>query len=643
MPEKQWNDDLANIAKLGFVYVQMGQGAWPRFEPKDGTTDFSWMDRCIDLATRHKLKVILCPGTDVPPAWLFAGNPEVEAVSPESRRYVGSQRYAGLTQPLYRDRVERITHTLAKRFGDNTSVIGWIVQENSVPDYADTARIAFQAFMKDKAKGSLDTLHKRWANPDGAQVYGDWRQIAIPNPTAGFQNVYEQRDYQRFLDNLSTELLQSQVDILKKFTLNQFVSACNSTATYSTSQKEEWERRVAGINPFLISGQDFPSSAVWPGDDDRQPLLEHDLMQSVAGHGGQAGLPLLREDYYFRPGRIRLKIWQQFGLGVDFLTLTQYTGGMVHPGTQTLTPQGQEIIETLDAIEKLKGYRMLEAVQPFALSKLKTAILYDHDAMALTEMATSETRDNANLREAYNAIRATGAPITFVPPGLELSIKDFSVLVIPNHTTATPEEIARWKRYVRQGGQLLLYGNVGRRLEKGPLPDAPYGSTLGSLTGVRATGLSSSGPMVRVRDAKFLAQGPCYLLEPLPGMQDSVEAYGTYSGTAQSLPDIWLDKMAIAERRIGKGRVVYAGAHCVSQSNNPTEWVSDILANYYKMAGAEPLSLPANVYADWHEGLMVITNCSQITFNPPYPEKDRIIGTGLTILPGDVGVYKFYK
>ncbi len=69
-PEAQWERDFANMARMGFEFVHMGEFAWAFMEPEEGRFDFAWLDRAVALAAKHGLKVILCTPTPTPPAWL---------------------------------------------------------------------------------------------------------------------------------------------------------------------------------------------------------------------------------------------------------------------------------------------------------------------------------------------------------------------------------------------------------------------------------------------------------------------------------------------------------------------------------------------------------------------------------------------
>ena len=75
-PATQWSRDMANIKQLGMEFVHMGEFSWAFMEPTEGTFDFSWLDKNIELAAARGLKVVLCTPTPAPPVWLTQKYPD---------------------------------------------------------------------------------------------------------------------------------------------------------------------------------------------------------------------------------------------------------------------------------------------------------------------------------------------------------------------------------------------------------------------------------------------------------------------------------------------------------------------------------------------------------------------------------------
>ena len=51
------------MERMGFEFAHMAEFAWENMEPQEGKFDFEWLDKAIELAARHHLKLILCTPT----------------------------------------------------------------------------------------------------------------------------------------------------------------------------------------------------------------------------------------------------------------------------------------------------------------------------------------------------------------------------------------------------------------------------------------------------------------------------------------------------------------------------------------------------------------------------------------------------
>ena len=98
-PQEQWERDLRNIKQFGFEFIHVGEFAWAFMEPEEGKFDFAWLDRVVELAAKHGLKVILCTPTPTPPVWLVKKHPEVLVVDDYGRRMEhGTRQHCHLVQ-----------------------------------------------------------------------------------------------------------------------------------------------------------------------------------------------------------------------------------------------------------------------------------------------------------------------------------------------------------------------------------------------------------------------------------------------------------------------------------------------------------------------------------------------------------------
>src|SRR3954469_5231431 len=125
-PREEWDRAFANMEKLGFEFVHMAEFAGENMEPEEAKFDFEWLDKAVELAARHHLKIILCTPTPTPPAWMYEKYPEAYLVGADGRRREhGSRGNNALADKDYLRLTERVLTELAKRYGKNPAVWGW--------------------------------------------------------------------------------------------------------------------------------------------------------------------------------------------------------------------------------------------------------------------------------------------------------------------------------------------------------------------------------------------------------------------------------------------------------------------------------------------------------------------------------------
>jgi beta-galactosidase len=84
-----WDRDLGNIAALGFNTIKFWV-QWRWNNPREGKYFFEDIDTLMDLAARHRLRVMLNTIVDVAPAWIYRKYPDASMLTLDGRR-VGPQ------------------------------------------------------------------------------------------------------------------------------------------------------------------------------------------------------------------------------------------------------------------------------------------------------------------------------------------------------------------------------------------------------------------------------------------------------------------------------------------------------------------------------------------------------------------------
>ena len=184
-PQNRWAYDMTNISRLGISTIRFGEFAWAKLQPAPDKYDFSWMDEAIELAGKSGLKVILATPTACPPVWLVEQHEDVMPVDREGKRAgFGGRQHRCFNSPSYLEYSQRITKELAKRYGQNDTVIGWQIDNELGGEqktcYCEHCRRKFQERLKEKYK-SLDKLNELWMTDFWSQKYSEWSQIPVPS------------------------------------------------------------------------------------------------------------------------------------------------------------------------------------------------------------------------------------------------------------------------------------------------------------------------------------------------------------------------------------------------------------------------------------------------------------------------------
>jgi beta-galactosidase len=224
--ESEWEIDFRQMHELGINATRMGEFAWALFEPAPGKFEFGWMDKAIEIASRHGVEVILATPTASVPPWLYEAHPDVLTGNDLGLYTYGGRKGYCTSSQNYLDACARVVTALAEHYGRNSGVIGW--QLDNEPGYPFTSydpvsEKAFQVWLE-KRYGTLDNLNRIWNGAFWSNMYTEWSQIHFPRNSAegGWQPAIS-LDYRRFYSDSFLNHLHRQATILHQHVQNQFV------------------------------------------------------------------------------------------------------------------------------------------------------------------------------------------------------------------------------------------------------------------------------------------------------------------------------------------------------------------------------------------------------------------------------------
>lgn len=647
--ESQWERDLKQMHELGFEFTHFAEFAWAQLEPQEGVYDFSWLDRAVALAAKYDLKVVMCTSTATPPVWLSRKYPEILLKSEDGTvQDHGARQHASFASPVYRKLAYRMIEELARHYGNDSRIIGWqLDNEPAVQfDYNQAAEEAFREFLKEKYHHNIQELNAAWGTAFWSEVYSQFEEITLPKTAQMFMNHHQILDYRRFAAKQTNDFLNEQCRLIKKYAKNQWVT---------TNYIPDYDKGHIGGSKDL----DFVSYTRYMvyGDNEGigrrgyrvgNPLriaMANDFFRPVNGTYGVMELQPGQVNWgSFNPqplpGAVRLWLWSVFAGGSDFICTyryrqplygtEQYHYGIVGTDGVTVTPGGREYEQFMKEIRSLrKDYRPKED-KPETYLKRKTAILWNPENYWSIDRQKQNATWNtfAHVDKYYRTLKSYAAPVDFISE--EKDFSQYPVMIVPAYQLADKELVARWKKYVEEGGNLVLTCRTAQKDRFGRLPEAPFGSMIDELTGNHMEFydllLPQDPGQVKMDGKVYTWNTWGEILQP----GASNEVWATYTN------EFYEGKPAVTFRKLGKGSVTYIG---VDSSDGALE--RQVLDKLYSRLQIEVMNLPYGVTMEYRNGLGIVLNYSDQPYQFALPQGAKVLIGTPNIATAGVLVFKF--
>lgn len=647
--ESQWERDLKQMHELGFEFTHFAEFAWAQLEPQEGVYDFSWLDRAVALAAKYDLKVVMCTSTATPPVWLSRKYPEILLKSEDGTvQDHGARQHASFASPVYRKLAYRMIEELARHYGNDSRIIGWqLDNEPAVQfDYNQAAEEAFREFLKEKYHYNIQELNAAWGTAFWSEVYSRFEEITLPKTAQMFMNHHQILDYRRFAAKQTNDFLNEQCRLIKKYAKNQWVT---------TNYIPDYDKGHIGGSKDL----DFVSYTRYMvyGDNEGigrrgyrvgNPLriaMANDFFRPVNGTYGVMELQPGQVNWGSinpqpLPGAVRLWLWSVFAGGSDFICTyryrqplygtEQYHYGIVGTDGVTVTPGGREYEQFMKEIRLLRKDYCPKEDKPETYLKRKTAILWNpENYWSIGRQKQNATWNTfAHVDKYYRTLKSYAAPVDFISE--EKDFSQYPVMIVPAYQLADKKLVARWKKYVEEGGNLVLTCRTAQKDRFGRLPEAPFGSMIDELTGNHIEFydllLSQDPGQVKMDGKVYTWNTWGEILQP----GTSNEVWATYTN------EFYEGKPAVTFRKLGKGSVTYIG---VDSSDRALE--RQVLDKLYSRLQIEVMNLPYGVTMEYRNGLGIVLNYSDQPYQFALPQGAKVLIGTPNIATAGVLVFKF--
>ena len=581
-PPDRWQIDAQQMREAGISIVRIGEFAWTKMEPSEGTYTWDWLDTAIEVLAAEDHKIVLCTPTAAPPAWLIQQHPEILPVDDNGhRRRFGSRRHYCPNNSTFHVYTENITRAMAERYGDHSSVIGWQIDNEFgcyfAHCYCDTCTKRFQNWLETKY-GNLEILNRRWGTVFWSQTYDSWEQIEPHNLTVAEPNPSHMLDFYRFASDSWTAYQQLQIDTLRGIISPQQFITHNIIGSQTTIDYHDLARNLDFIawDSYPTGYAETESQNLYSAGD-LIPSYAHDLGDPIiTGFFHSLARGLRQAPYWImeqqtgainwsvyntgvRPGALRLWTWQAAASGADAVVyfrwrasrfgLEQHHAGLrLHDGSPDTGYD--DLLVLKDEIQLLEDFSSQPLHTPIG-------ILLDYSTLWAIEMQPHGKGFGylKHLFLFYRACKSLGLEPDIISPGGDLS--RYQILLAPNAFLADEDLAQTLTDFATNGGSLMLGVRSGFKDTCNVVTDRQLPGALRELAGVTIAKWHALPPGVQYTLQSELVdistEATNWAEALLPDRDtDTLASYSTFPFDGMA---------AITQKSHGKGQVLYCGIY----------------------------------------------------------------------------------
>jgi beta-galactosidase len=579
---ERWPMDAKLMQQVGMNTVRLAEFAWSRLEPREGSFDFAWLDKAMEILLEHGIRVVLGTPTAAPPAWLIQEHPEILPVNEEGQRAgFGMRRHYCPTQPVFHTATRRIVEAMARHYQQHPAVFAWQIDNelgniaNGTRCHCDSCRAAFQRWLQQRY-GSLENLNQCWGTVFWSQEYSAWEQIPVPlqklrsGRPGSVHNPALFLDFARFTSENWVQYQHLQVQILRELCPQHLI-------THNLMGLFPYVNYVALARDLdVVSWDNYPrmpaSWSLFHGNvSPSHVAMAHDLMRGLKGRtfwvmeqqSGPSGWGSLSPTPL--PGEIRLWTLQSVAHGAEGIVYfrwrtcqvgtEQYWHGILpHDGIPAR--RYEEVQRTGEEFHRLGP--LVTASLPAEVALLRS---YDTLWAFEAQPTTEELSYDDQIGRYYRALWRRNVPVDLITE--EQPWESYKLLIAPCLFVLREDVADRLRTWVEAGGTLVVTFRSGVKDACNRVVNLPLPGLLADLAGVQV--------------ADYTA-----LLPPGSGIPsaspETLEL--TVAGTTHRVSaDIWMDELelrgaealgwyrdgpfagapAVSLHRFGTGKVFYVG------------------------------------------------------------------------------------
>lgn len=560
-PEDTWEEDMRLLKLAHIDTLTLNVFSWAALQPSEEEYRFEKLDKIMELAQKHHMKVCLATSTGAHPAWMARKYPEILRTDFTGiKRKFGARHNSCPNSLVYRKYSVRLAEKLAERYQDYDNIVAWhISNEYGGECYCENCEKAFRVWLK-KRYGSLEELNRAWNTSFWGHTIYDWEDIVLPDQRT--EHISEDQtvaqtisiDYRRFNSDSIMECFQLEYEAVKKYTPDIPVTT-NLMGAFKPLDYHKW-----GEYMDFISWDNYPSNE----DSISKTALNHDLMRGV-GKGKPFILmeqtPSQQNWQPFnalkRPGVMRLWSYQAVAHGSDAVMFFQmkrsigscekYHGAVISHAGHEHTRVFREVTALGEELEKL-GDEILGSV-----GTAKVALMFDWEnwwAVDYSAGPSVNLKYYDEILKYYTALHEQNIAVDLVSEEADLS--QYKLVIAPVLYMTKPGVDVRIREFVEKGGTFVTTFFSGYVDENDLVVIGGYPGRLRDILGVWVEEIDA---LPETKKNHFVYGGETYSAELLCDIMhlESAQALAEYQ------EDFYAGMPVITCNSFGKGEAYYIG------------------------------------------------------------------------------------
>ncbi len=477
--KKDWIPDMRKMLECGIEVIRVAEFAWSKVEPEEGKYTYEFWDEFLDTAQECGMKVIFSTPTATPPAWLTDMYPEVLNADVNGVLYRhGNRQHANHTSEKFLEYCKNIVEKLAEHYGKHPAIIGWQLDNEFNCSlnvfYSESDTYAFRNFLKEKY-GTVEQLNEAWGTVFWNQTYSSWREIYVPRkvPTNAV-NPQQLLDYIRFVSDSTCRFAQMQAEIIKRYKKpDDFITTNGIFGNLDSHRltKESLDFFTYDSYPNFAYSYDGENLKGLRDRKWSRNLSEVRSVSSIFGimeqQAGAGGWTTRMESSAPRPGQMTLWTMQSIAHGADYVSFFRWRTSTIGTeiywhGLQDYSGRDNRRIAELKELHK--KIKLLNQVAG-SHYQAKVGVLRDYDNDWDSQLDVWHGHvEKCSKDGIYEAAQWSHTPLDYVYLTGDdewKKIKNYKVLFYPHAVILTKERAELLKKYVEEGGTLVLGCRTG--------------------------------------------------------------------------------------------------------------------------------------------------------------------------------------